>query len=470
MTLTSQTMVTVMPPCGLPGFGGGTSAQSFSRFHLYSLEADTSSSSAMQQPFPQPHPFQQHQHQQQQSHLSRGKFIQNQSYASAAAYPGGKNIYNGYNESRIRTSGSVGKQMSQRDTRPTSSTSNPAVKSRGKNMLNYTTSSSSNAGPVQATSQIRKAKGGKVMPPLQQLQQQQQPSEVVQNGKNFAQSSALSNSSPSTSVAVIPSSSSSLSTSSLGSSSSGMTKQDWSGQEDMSRGEGGPPRVRYPAGGHATSKPLFVDCSVEYELPKMAKIPPDSLPLLMIHPKWQNNKPITRSNSQQNLHLQQQQQLQQVLQGAPHQFHVMPQQQQPQQQQQQQQQQQPQQPVYLNSCPQCPIPATATSGRGRKRPLMPDFQPQEDSSRVKRTCHDNTGEHRSKNPTVVQRGVQLRHVSLNAINLGREGKGGKLRTNENIDLSHVQLIHKLTDRQTWSIFPGQLQLKHPSASFRCLRS
>ena len=58
----------------------------------------------------------------------------------------------------------------------------------------------------------------------------------------------------------------------------------------------------------------------------------------------------------------------------------------------------------------------------------------------------------------MQRGVQLRHVSLNAINLGREGKGGKLRTNENIDLSHVQLIHKLTDRQTWSIFPGQLQL------------
>ena len=32
------------------------------------------------------------------------------------------------------------------------------------------------------------------------------------------------------------------------------------------------------------SKPLFVDCSIEYELPNAPKIPKNSLPILMIHP------------------------------------------------------------------------------------------------------------------------------------------------------------------------------------------
>ena len=199
---------------------------------------------------------------------------------------------------------------------------------------------------------------------------EQQPEVVLQKGQSFALSSTLSSSSPS-SVAVIPnSSSSSLSTSSLGSSSSGMTMQDRGGQDDMSRGEGGPPRVRYPAGGHATSKTLFVDCSVEYELPKMAKIPSDSLPLLMIHPKWQNNKPMTRSSSQQQLH-QQQQQVGPVVQ---HQFQLM---------------QQQQQTLFHNGCPQCPVEVSMTSSRGRKRPLN-EFQPPE--ARVKRSADNNSGE------------------------------------------------------------------------------
>ena len=317
----------------------------------------------MQNPYQHPYP-----QQQPQPTYGRGKSMQNHAHA-AAAYSG-KNIYNGYNESRIRTAASVGKQLSQRDTRPTSvsNSGNHVVKSRGKSMLNYNTDSTSGVD----SSQIRKGKGGKVMPVMQQQQQeqqqQQQANEVLQNVTNFAESFTLSNSSPS--VAAIPSSSSS----SLSTSSSGMTVQDWSGQEDMSRGEGGPPRVRYPAGGQVTSKPLFVDCSVEYELPKMAKIPADSLPLLMVHPKWQNNKPITRSTSQQQLHQQQQQP--QVLQPVPRQFHVM--------------QQQQQQSVYLSSCPQCPVPSSATSGRGRKRPHH-DFQHPDDVTRVKRVTH-NPGE------------------------------------------------------------------------------
>ena len=34
------------------------------------------------------------------------------------------------------------------------------------------------------------------------------------------------------------------------------------------------------------SKPLFVDCSIEYELPNAPKIPKNSLPILMIHPGY----------------------------------------------------------------------------------------------------------------------------------------------------------------------------------------
>jgi len=35
------------------------------------------------------------------------------------------------------------------------------------------------------------------------------------------------------------------------------------------------------------SKPLFVDCSIEYELPNAPKIPKNSQPILMIHPTYQ---------------------------------------------------------------------------------------------------------------------------------------------------------------------------------------
>lgn len=38
------------------------------------------------------------------------------------------------------------------------------------------------------------------------------------------------------------------------------------------------------------SKPLFVDCSIEYELPNAPKIPKNSLPILMIHPGYLKKK------------------------------------------------------------------------------------------------------------------------------------------------------------------------------------
>ena len=75
---------------------------------------------------------------------------------------------------------------------------------------------------------------------------------------------------------------------------------------DPSKGDGGPPKVRPSAsssGGPTAiglgpfNKPLFVDCSVEYELPMVPKIPPDSQPLLVIHPGWQQKRRITRSSS-----------------------------------------------------------------------------------------------------------------------------------------------------------------------------
>ncbi|TRY72098.1 hypothetical protein TCAL_16193 [Tigriopus californicus] len=72
---------------------------------------------------------------------------------------------------------------------------------------------------------------------------------------------------------------------------------------DMSKGSGGPPKVRsrreklqssvmmMPSeaviGKSAT---LYVDCSVEYELPKIPKIPSDSLPLLKVCPGYERPK------------------------------------------------------------------------------------------------------------------------------------------------------------------------------------
>ena len=76
---------------------------------------------------------------------------------------------------------------------------------------------------------------------------------------------------------------------------------------DPSVGEGGPPKVRNLSSlGTSLSKPLFVDCSVEYELPMVPKIPSDGQPLLVIHPGWQQKRRITRSSSQQRLQMEQQ--------------------------------------------------------------------------------------------------------------------------------------------------------------------
>ena len=70
-------------------------------------------------------------------------------------------------------------------------------------------------------------------------------------------------------------------------------------------GDGGPPRVR--TGSNGVQKPLYVDCSVEYELPMVPKIPSDSQPLLVIHPGWAQKRRVTRSSSQQRMLAEQQQ-------------------------------------------------------------------------------------------------------------------------------------------------------------------
>lgn len=76
-------------------------------------------------------------------------------------------------------------------------------------------------------------------------------------------------------------------------------------------GDGGPPRVRSRAAPVLSNnfKSLFVDCSVEYELPMVPKIPTDSQPLLMIHPGWQQKRRVTRSSSQQRALAEQQQRM-----------------------------------------------------------------------------------------------------------------------------------------------------------------
>ena len=63
-----------------------------------------------------------------------------------------------------------------------------------------------------------------------------------------------------------------------------------------------------PPPGKDFSKPLFVDCSIEYELPNAPKIPKNSLPILMIHPGYQEKK---RQQIQREQQIQQQQQRQQ---------------------------------------------------------------------------------------------------------------------------------------------------------------
>ncbi len=69
----------------------------------------------------------------------------------------------------------------------------------------------------------------------------------------------------------------------------------------MSKGDGGPPRVRrrqQQQQQHHLTKSLFVDCSVEYELPNIPKLDgaDDGQRLLVIHPN-----PGVRQQQQQHL-------------------------------------------------------------------------------------------------------------------------------------------------------------------------
>jgi hypothetical protein len=56
---------------------------------------------------------------------------------------------------------------------------------------------------------------------------------------------------------------------------------------DPSKGSGGPPVVRKPSG-QDLCKPVYVDCSVEYDMPNIPKIPRNSQPLLAIPAAWRN--------------------------------------------------------------------------------------------------------------------------------------------------------------------------------------
>merc|ERR1712011_31083 len=48
------------------------------------------------------------------------------------------------------------------------------------------------------------------------------------------------------------------------------------------------------------TKTLFVDCSIEYELPNAPKIPKNSDPILMIHPVSKSRKGSSDGNSAHN--------------------------------------------------------------------------------------------------------------------------------------------------------------------------
>jgi len=65
-----------------------------------------------------------------------------------------------------------------------------------------------------------------------------------------------------------------------------------------------PPRgLVQPTPGKDYSKPLFVDCSIEYELPNAPKIPKNSSPILMIPPTYQ--KKLIAQQQQQQQQIQQ---------------------------------------------------------------------------------------------------------------------------------------------------------------------
>eukprot|EP00096_Caligus_rogercresseyi_P004729 TRINITY_DN1915_c0_g1_i1.p1 TRINITY_DN1915_c0_g1~~TRINITY_DN1915_c0_g1_i1.p1 ORF type:complete len:362 (-),score=96.43 TRINITY_DN1915_c0_g1_i1:574-1659(-) len=66
----------------------------------------------------------------------------------------------------------------------------------------------------------------------------------------------------------------------------------YSRRPEPGKGSGGPPVLRSGRSNYSqVVKPLFVDCSVEYELPNVPKVPDNSLPLLVIHPGYSLEHP-----------------------------------------------------------------------------------------------------------------------------------------------------------------------------------
>ncbi len=84
-----------------------------------------------------------------------------------------------------------------------------------------------------------------------------------------------------------------------------------SGGFDPSKGHGGPPAVRFPSqDARRLTQALFVDCSVEYDLPNVPKMPrtgadggrsgnkDDGQRLLAIHPGWRRKRTVTYQQQQ----------------------------------------------------------------------------------------------------------------------------------------------------------------------------
>merc|ERR1712066_1128661 len=59
-----------------------------------------------------------------------------------------------------------------------------------------------------------------------------------------------------------------------------------SSSSSLSKPKSKPRGLMAPPAGKDLSSPLFVDCSIEYELPNAPRIPKNSLPILMIHPGY----------------------------------------------------------------------------------------------------------------------------------------------------------------------------------------
>lgn len=336
----SSRMVTVMPPCGLPGFGGGATSQPhLSRYLYHAVEADPGPdqpentrsygnntyannggkvvfNQAAVMPENRPNsglgpahypPIQGNgnghinENFQPGQHVSRGKTIFNSSYGYPVSQGAnsrsmqsrgkqmdpqipdgsrgvatqqvfkGKDIYNSLLDPKEVATPEAPVEVRQRAS---------SVRSRGKNLMNYASAVKGFDGPERPASDT-----GKTQESFAIAYDNSASFVKCGGGGNYTASASASSAAASSSSGII-----------IPAVQAPLEQQEL---EDVSCGDGGPPKVRGSNHSPQIAKPIFVDCSVEYELPKMTKVPSDSLPLLMVNPDWQAKKPVTRSTSHQ---------------------------------------------------------------------------------------------------------------------------------------------------------------------------